>query len=75
MHLFNCKIFEEKIQGITEISKLDDGGQKYVFRAKHMKHGNIVLKIVPDGASDERIKREIEVVTEYRLENVPCIYV
>lgn len=74
MHLFDLEIFEEKIQGITEISKLDDGGQKFVFKAKHIKHGNIVLKIVPDGASDERVKREIEVVTECRVGNVPCIY-
>lgn len=74
MQLANQKIFEDNIPGVTIIGKLDDGGQKQVFHANHQKYGDIVLKIVPDGMTDGRIQREIEIVNENKISNVPQMY-
>lgn len=74
MKLFDLKILEGKFQDISDISKLDDGGQKYVFKAKHKDYGDVVLKIVPDSISNERVHREIEIASECSINNVPRLY-
>ena len=57
---------------ISEIvSKFPKSGQKQALLVKHNSYGLVMLKIV-DG-NNERVKREIQIVSENNFENVPRI--
>lgn len=57
---------------ISEIvSKFPKSGQKQALLVKHNLYGLVMLKIV-DG-KNERVKREIKIVSENNFENVPRI--
>lgn len=57
---------------ISEIvSKFPKSGQKQALLVKHNQYGLVMLKIV-DG-NNERVKREIQIVSENNFENVPRI--
>ena len=59
------------LDGIVEVGR---GGQKVVYRAKHVVHGDVVLKIIlPDGDL-ARIEREIAVVEKIASARVPAVY-
>lgn len=67
-------IVEKLIPGVTNVRVIAQGGQKLVFRAQHSKYGEVVLKFILDASSDERIKREIEISTMYKIPNVPVVF-
>lgn len=62
------------IPGVTDVSLLDIGGQKVVYRAKHNSFGEVALKFFLDTKADERIQREIAVSTSYTIPNVPKLH-
>lgn len=53
------------------IKRFPKSGQKQVFLVDHSEYGEVILKLVQSG--DERIKREIEIVTENNFYNVPKV--
>lgn len=59
---------------LLNIQPLKTGGQKSVFRAKSPEHGDIVVKAILPGGSDDRIKREIDIVSRNKFHNVPRIF-
>lgn len=57
---------------ISEIvSKFPKSGQKQALLVKHNQYGLVMLKIVE--GNNERVKREIKIVSENNFENVPRI--
>lgn len=69
--LLNDKQIRDNFEVKEVIKKFPKSGQKQVFLVNHEKYGNIILKLVKSG--DERVKREIEIVTENELFNVPKV--
>ncbi|VFC60007.1 protein kinase [Clostridioides difficile] len=53
------------------IKRFPKSGQKQVFLVNHKVYGKVILKLVQSG--DERVKREIEIVTENSFYNVPKV--
>ena len=68
-------ITEDKFAAIMPeieiIKKFPESGQKNVFLVKHEKLGIVIAKVFKSG--DERIEREIEIITENSFANVPKI--
>ncbi|MGD9678743.1 MAG: serine/threonine protein kinase, partial [Vulcanibacillus sp.] len=62
---------KDVIGGIEIVKKFDKSGQKQVFLVRHISYGDIILKVVE--GKDERVRREISIVTNNNLENVPKI--
>jgi len=65
---------EKLLPNISSIQAIAQGGQKRVLKAVHQQHGDVVVKLIIDSSSDERIKREIEIATSYSFSNVPKIF-
>jgi serine/threonine-protein kinase len=57
--------------GLLVLKEYPPSGQKKVLLVKHKAHGDVILKVVPD--NDERVIREIEIMSELKLDNVPQI--
>lgn len=53
------------------LKKYPPSGQKQVILIKHRLYGIVILKIVE--GQNERVKREIEIVTENKFNNVPKV--
>jgi serine/threonine-protein kinase len=70
----NADTISEYFQNINEISHIATGGQKSVFKGKHDQYNDIVIKAINNPKTDQRIKREIEIITQNNLSNVPKIY-
>lgn len=60
-----------KVQGLEEVKKFPATGQKQVYLVKTDQYGQVILKIVQN--MDERIIREIDIVTQNNITNVPKI--
>lgn len=54
------------------IKKFSESGQKGVYLVESEKYGKVILKIIT--RIDERVKREIQIVTINNFENVPKIF-
>lgn len=66
---------EEQVKNISNVQNLNvDAGQRVVYKAKHSKYGDVVIKVVKEHNTEERVKREININTANRLLNVPQIY-
>lgn len=66
---------KEQIRNVSNIQKLNvDAGQREVYKAEHSKYGTVVIKVVKQHDTEERVKREIEINTKNKLPNVPQIY-
>jgi serine/threonine protein kinase len=65
-------IIKSQLPDLYDLDPLAHGGQKAVFRAKHVVYQDVVFKLLLD--SDERTQREIEVATQYQFSNVPKVY-
>jgi len=61
------------IPGLSSLALIARGGQKVVYRATHEVFGDVVLKLIL-ADNDDRLRREIEAVSENRFSNVPAIY-
>lgn len=59
--------------GLSGISHLGGGGQKVVFSAIHPRSGDVVLKLINPGQSDEATGREILAVQSVQSPRVPRI--
>lgn len=62
----------ERFDLISIIKKFTESGQKDVYLVESKKYGKVILKIITK--FDERIKREIQIVTSYNYENVPKVF-
>lgn len=57
---------------LSEITKeYPKSGQKQVVLCKHENYGEVILKLVDNGS--ERVKREVDIVTKNKFNNVPQI--
>jgi eukaryotic-like serine/threonine-protein kinase len=74
MSLPSVDAIKENLPDLENVSPITQGGQKIVYKASHRVHGEVVLKLILDADSSERIQREIEVATKYQFENVPKLY-
>lgn len=67
----NCQIIENF--GLKSIiQKFSESGQKDVYLVESEEYGKVILKIIT--RIDERVKREIQIVTLNNFENVPKIF-
>lgn len=67
----NYQIIENfKLKSI--IKKFSESGQKDVYLVESEEYGKVILKIITK--VDERVKREIQIVTKNNFENVPKIF-
>ncbi len=58
--------------GIEEIlKKYPPSGQKQVLLVRHKSYGKVILKVVE--GQNERVKREIQIVTKNQFQNVPMV--
>jgi eukaryotic-like serine/threonine-protein kinase len=73
LQIINAEFVKSIIPKSNNILKLARGGQKLVFKASHEVYGDVAIKFVSD-ADDERIKREIEILTDHSFLNVPKLY-
>lgn len=67
------KWIEETFPGLSDISPLNHGGQKWVFRARHPRDGDVVLKVVKPGGDPERTRREVAAAQKVVHPRVPSI--
>lgn len=68
-----CDVVTSVFPNLHNISLLKTGGQKSVFRAQSQEHGSVVIKVILPGGADERIEREIDIVSRNSFHNVPKI--
>lgn len=69
------QIIEKQIKDVYDIEDLNvDAGQREVYKGFHNRYGNIVIKVVKEHETEERVKREIDINTSNKLLNVPKIY-
>lgn len=74
MAMPNCEIVKKILPSASGILEIKAGGQKAVFLATDMSYGAVVVKIMLPNGSDDRLKREIDIVSSYEFPNVPKIY-
>lgn len=58
-------------EGLIVLKEFPPSGQKKVLLIKHKAYGDVILKVVLD--NDDRVQREINIVTEFKIDNVPQI--
>ncbi len=58
---------------LSGVTPLAGGGQKWVYRARHARDGDVVLKVIRPGSDAERIRREIIAVQRIASARVPRI--
>lgn len=63
-----------QIPTLTNITFITGGGQKFVYRAEHARHGPVALKVFGDLADPQRAQREIDAVKSIACAHVPPIY-
>lgn len=67
MKQIEVKSILEKVNNISNLVFIDQGGQKAVFRGLHKDFGEVVIKIIIE--PNERIRREIEIAVDYEIPN------
>ena len=70
----DIEIVSENIQDVNDVSHIATGGQKSVFKCVHNIYGDVVVKVIDNPNKDQRIQREIDIVTGNDFSNVPHIY-
>jgi serine/threonine-protein kinase len=64
----------EQFPHLVNLAPLAQGGQKWVFAARHSSEGEVVLKLIkPSGDGGERVQREILAVQQVRSARVPQV--
>jgi serine/threonine protein kinase len=58
---------------LSAVSRLAEGGQKWVFAAEHQGDGAVVLKLVKPSQDIERIRREVLAVQQVQSARVPAV--
>lgn len=71
MRLPESSFIERAFPSLSNTSRIAVGGQKAVYRACSVDHGEVVLKLT---SPDERAIREIDAVTSGQFSNVPKIF-
>jgi len=71
---FAPALLATQIPTLTNIAFVTGGGQKFVYRAEHAKHGPVALKVFGDFADPQRTQREIDAVRSIACTHVPTIY-
>lgn len=74
MDTLTVEIAREIVPGIDNLSVLQKGGQKIVFVGNDKVFGKIVLKLLRDKGSTDRVRREISIVMSNSFPNVPIIH-
>jgi len=67
-------LIQSQISNLSALAPLSRGGQKVVFSGIHKNYGRVVVKLVTNPQSDERVAREIEVATACRIPNTARLY-
>lgn len=63
---------QRSIKGIRDLTPLERGGQKIVFRATHDGYGEVVIKVILE--PNERIQREIDIAIACDIPNTAHLY-
>ncbi len=63
----------EHLPGLSDVTALCEGGQKWVFGAVHSGDGDVVVKLVKPPVNLERVRREILAVRTVNSPRVPQI--
>ncbi len=72
--MITVKWLAEQFPALAGFTALADGGQKWVFAAKHQDEGDVVLKLIkPSSDGGERVRREIRAVQQAQSARVPRI--
>ncbi len=76
MQEMNAQEVQANIPNTSAVSLLVRGGQKTVFCGVHEDYGKVVIKVMPESDSDERLRleREAEVATVCRIPNTARLY-
>ncbi len=76
MQEMNAQEVEANIPKTSAVTLLDRGGQRTVFYGVHEDHGKVVIKVLPESDSDERLRleREVEVATVCEIPNTARLY-
>lgn len=74
MELIDVQKVQSLIPKIHNLIMLGRGGQKIVFRGLHEEYGSVVIKIVSTSQPNERVRREIQVATDYHIPNTAFFY-
>lgn len=69
--MLTSESIKEIVGDITIVKTYPKSGQKQVFKIDHNQYGTVILKIVE--GDNERVKREIKIITENSLDNVPKV--
>src|SRR5712691_9373623 len=65
---------QQQLPQLSQVSRLADGGQKWVFAARHSVDGDVVLKVILPGQNLQRTQREIIAVQHVASPRVPRIF-
>lgn len=76
MQEMNAQQVQANIPKTSAVSLLARGGQRTVFCGVHEDHGKVVIKVLPQSDSDERLRleREVELATGCRIPNTARLY-
>jgi serine/threonine-protein kinase len=72
--LIDAAWVQSQFPDLADVSHLGGGGQKLVFSASHPTDGDVVLKLIRPGQTDEATEREILAVNAINAPRVPQIY-
>jgi len=65
---------QAEIPDLSNITPIEKGGQKYVYRATHSTYGDVVIKLIINPSDTARTQREIEIASRCILPNVPRLF-
>jgi len=74
MNEINTQLVLSKIAKLHDLTPLGRGGQKIVFSGFHEDHNKVVVKLIISSQPDQRVLREIEVMTECSIPNTAMLY-
>ena len=69
--MIDIEQFKDKIAGLNVVKTFPASGQKQVYLISTNDYGTVILKIIKN--MDERIAREIDIVTKNNISDVPKI--
>lgn len=70
----DSKWIENEFPDLSDIVKIEEGGQKMVFKATHKLHGFVALKLLKKGGETERLEREILASKLIKSNHLPKVF-
>jgi serine/threonine-protein kinase len=67
-------MIQAEIPALSDTIPIDEGGQKWVYKATHSSYGDVVVKIIINLGDMARVEREVEIALRCTLPNVPTLF-